>query len=226
MMNKRFKFLVSLIITLVLISFSTTSAFAAGSTISVKDMPAPGSYNITLNQQAKDYLKNLTTSGILKDISVDKNGLISLDQSDEYLKTKYNVDNSFMNTLRLSIKDLNTKKLNPVNFVNGSKSKNSSISPNVFVSNWIVYFTQSDVQAYLISAAIAGPAAMALALDGVATLIGGPVGTVLSLVLDIVGAASLVNLCYLVIQSTYYNEGVFIGIQWNGAFPNYTQGVW
>lgn len=79
---------------------------------------------------------------------------------------------------------------------------------------------------YFSAAAAIGPEALMLAVDGVLTMLGGPAGAVASVILDIVGIASITNLCYLIIQSAYYGKGIYIGIDWNGPFPNYTQGMW
>lgn len=37
---------------------------------------------------------------------------------------------------------------------------------------------------------------------------------------------SLSRLCYLVVQANQLRKGVYIGMQWNGPFPNYTDSLW
>lgn len=54
-------------------------------------------------------------------------------------------------------------------------------------------------------------------------VLGVPVVTVIGVVLDFVGVATLSNFCYLVFQTNYLNKDVHIGIHWNGSSPNYTQ---
>lgn len=113
-MNKKIKFLISLVTILSLLSLTFTTAFASTeSTInSVDKMPPKGNYLITLNQDCKDYLKALTSSGVSAEISTDTNGLIVLNQTDEYLKSTYNLDDNFLSKLKASIVDLNNRKQN------------------------------------------------------------------------------------------------------------------
>lgn len=103
------------------------------------------------------------------------------------------------------------------------KTENELITPYVHVSDWKVYFTYYDVQTYLLAAAQIGPAAITAALTALSTMVSPGVGTVIGVVVGIVGAA---DLCYLVIQSQIRGQGIYIGIDWNGIFPNYAQGYW
>ena len=86
-------------------------------------------------------------------------------------------------------------------------------------------FTNSDIFIFLLVAAEAGPYALAAALDAVATLFGGPIGTVIGIILDIIGFATLANFAYLIFQAAWAGEGVYFGIDWT-PWPNYTQGLW
>ncbi|WP_155973131.1 hypothetical protein [Paenibacillus sp. Leaf72] len=43
----------------------------------------------------------------------------------------------------------------------------------------------------------------------------------------IIGIGTLTNLCYLIIQAKVNKKnGVYIGLNWDGFFPNYSQGTW
>lgn len=108
-------------------------------------------------------------------------------------------------------------------FTATDKAENELITPYVHVSDWKVYFTYYDVQMYLFAAAQIGPAAITAALTALSTIVSPGVGTVIGVVVGIVGAA---DLCYLVIQSQIRGQGIYIGIDWNGIFPNYAQGYW
>lgn len=192
-----------------------------------------------MNDSAKQFLKTYTQSGVLHEVSKNAQGKIILLHDKTFLKSKYHLSDTFLKQLDKFVSDINKKEslnssistqedreVSTASSSLSTSSDNSIIVSDIFVSDWKVYFTESDVQTFLLVAAEVGPAAMDVALDGVATLVGGPVGTVISVILDIVGAASMTNLCYLVIQATYLNEGVYVGIQWNGPFPNYTEGLW
>lgn len=108
-------------------------------------------------------------------------------------------------------------------FTATDKAESGLIIPYVHVSDWKVYFTYNDVQLFLLAAAQVGPAAMTAALTALSTMVSPGVGTVIGIVVGIVGAA---DLCYLVIQSQFRGQGIYIGIDWNGIFPNYAQGYW
>lgn len=91
------------------------------------------------------------------------------------------------------------------------------------VEDWKVYFTYDDVAMYLSAAAAIGPAAITAALSALATTAAPGVGTVIA---AIVGYVVSADLCYLVLQATVNQQGIYIGLDWNGIFPNYTQGTW
>ncbi len=91
------------------------------------------------------------------------------------------------------------------------------------VEDWKVYFTYDDVVMYLSAAAAIGPAAITAALSALATTAAPGVGTVIA---AIVGYVVSADLCYLVLQAAVNQQGIYIGLDWNGIFPNYTQGTW
>ncbi len=57
-------------------------------------------------------------------------------------------------------------------------------------------------------------------------MIGGPAGTIITTVLDVLGMASLGRFCYVITQAEFAHEGVYIGIEWNHGFPNIVFDVW
>lgn len=91
------------------------------------------------------------------------------------------------------------------------------------VEDWKVYFTYDDVVMYLSAAAAIGPAAITAALSALATTAAPGVGTVIA---AIVGYVVSADLCYLILQAAVNQQGIYIGLDWNGIFPNYTQGTW
>jgi hypothetical protein len=203
-----------------------------------------GNYYVTLDEKSKLYLKTLTESGVMKELSSDSNGQTSLAHTDDsYLKATYRVNDEFLGQLKAAISTLNNSQNQQIsnsknnalnqeisnsknNGLNQQISNSNAISPNLYVSNSKLYFTNSDVRMYLFAAAAVGSGALAVALAGVGTLMGGPVGLFISTALVIIGLGTLTNLCYLIIQAVTLNQGVYIGINWNGPFPNYSQGTW
>lgn len=100
------------------------------------------------------------------------------------------------------------------------------IQTRMFVEGGKIYFDNVDVNAFLLSAATLGPEALYAALVGLGSLAGGPVGTVITAVLGAIGAASLSYLCYLIVQAHVNGQGIYIGIEMNGIFPNIVTGTW
>lgn len=96
----------------------------------------------------------------------------------------------------------------------------------VFLEDGKVYFDNADIHALLLGAASLGPEALYAAIVGISTLVGGPVGTAVSGILGFLGAASLGYLCYLIIQAAANGQGIYIGIEMNGIFPNIVSGTW
>lgn len=100
------------------------------------------------------------------------------------------------------------------------------IMTRVFVEDGKVWFDNGDIQAFLFAAASIGPEALYAALVGLGTLFGGMIGTTITAFVGALGGASLTYLCYLIIQATANGQGIYIGIEMNGVFPNIVAGTW
>ena len=92
----------------------------------------------------------------------------------------------------------------------------------IHVKNWKVYFTYNDVMATLFAAAQVGPAAITAALTALGSAYPG-VGTVIGAAIGLFGGGTIV---YWVLQAAANKQGFYIGIDWNGAFPNPAIGTW
>lgn len=55
------------------------------------------------------------------------------------------------------------------------------------------------------------------------SLKGGPVGTVIGFAIGLFSAGSI---AYTVIQAATLGKGFYIGITWNGPYPNPDMGTW
>lgn len=103
---------------------------------------------------------------------------------------------------------------------------NAPIMTRVFVEGTIIYFENGDVIDFLLAAATVGPEALYAAIVGLGTLLGGVVGTTVTAIIGALGGASLTYLCYLIIQAATNGQGIYIGIEMNGIFPNLVSGTW
>lgn len=163
-----------------------------------------------LTQENKDFLNKLST--IYDEFELSDNGILSLKSPLSEIQAKANFNDAEMENLR-NLLDFN--KVNPV----GEKD---TVMPRIHVSGWKIYLTQSDVQTFLAGAAAVGPAAIIAALSALGSTVPG-VGTVIGAILGVVAAG---DLCYLVLQAISANKGIYIGVEWNGIVPSYTQGLW
>lgn len=100
------------------------------------------------------------------------------------------------------------------------------IQTRAFIEDGKIYFDNGDVIDFLLAATTAGPEALYAAFVGLGTLLGGVVGTTVTGILGAFGAASLAYLCYLIIQAAANGQGIYIGIEMNGIFPNIVSGTW
>lgn len=102
----------------------------------------------------------------------------------------------------------------------------SSVTTRIHVEGGKVWFTYDDVMAFLFAAASVGPSAMYAALVALGSVSLGPAGTAITAIVGIIGAPSLASFCYQVIQAVANKQGVYIGIEMNGIFPNIVSGTW
>lgn len=90
------------------------------------------------------------------------------------------------------------------------------------VSDWKIYFTYDEVCTLLWQAALAGPAAITAALTALGSVYP-VVGNIIGAIIGVIGAGTI---CYVVLQAVANKQGIYIGIDWNGAFPNPAFGYW
>lgn len=107
------------------------------------------------------------------------------------------------------------------NFYNNGRFSGGS-APRIYVEDWKVYFDAGEVVDYLLAAAEIGPAAMIAALSALGTAYPG-VGTVIGAVIGLYGASTII---YYVFQAVSLGQGLYIGIDWNGPYPNPAIGTW
>lgn len=180
---------------------------------------APDGVILKPSTELLSFSKKMIDTGLIKEFALDQQNHLELKHPIDTLQKRYNLTPEESNIVSKMI-TTNKNTLSPVGVQKGD------VRPEVFVSNWKVYFTYDDVNALLFAAASIGPAALAAELELIGTMMGGVVGTTIATILNILGAASLINLAYLIVQAEYRHQGIYIGIAWNGPFPNITQGTW
>ena len=89
----------------------------------------------------------------------------------------------------------------------------------------IVSLHGEELKGLLGTAATLGPAAMAVAISGVMTMVGGPAGTIAGTAAAILGGPGLANLCYLVLQAMANGQTLYMDLNMNGFFPVINCGV-
>ncbi len=114
------------------------------------------------------------------------------------------------------------ESINNLSLTDGTNLNGTKITPMVHVSNWKIYFTYDDVMGSLFAAAQIGPAAIIAALSAVGSAVPGA-GTVVGAVIGLIGASTII---YFVFQAAALEKGLYIGIDWNGPFPNPAIGLW
>lgn len=96
----------------------------------------------------------------------------------------------------------------------------------IFVEDGKVWFTYDDVMSFLFAAATVGPEALYAAIVALGSVSLGPVGTAIAAIVGVIGAPSLASFCYQIIQAVANQQGVYIGVEMNGIFPNIVSGTW
>ncbi|WP_139074879.1 hypothetical protein [Paenibacillus elgii] len=183
--------------------------------------------NFAPSAEASRFVKQLTDSGLAKEIQRDSVGNIVIPVSDQELMSKYHYNQADIQTLKYILKAANNNKEQIAKasqaaeaFVNDSGARHfGDVSPNLSFSSWTVHFSNSDIKMYLWAAIAAGPDAVILAITALATLTGGPIGTGLSLVWGVLGGASISIFMYYCTIAIANNKGVYIQINWDGVFP-------
>ncbi len=106
--------------------------------------------------------------------------------------------------------------------------QDTGVQPYVFIEDGALYITHEDLSAgvfaVLVTAASAGPAAIAAALTSIGTLLGGPVGTFITSLLAALSAPSLLELGVKVTQAVATGKGLYIKPVL--SYPPFEFGFW
>lgn len=169
-----------------------------------------------LSEQDQEFLEKMTL--VFDGFTSDNSGKIIFTYSDQDLVNNFGFTSEEVDRLNEIVDAVSTSS---VNF-----NDEYAVSPYIFYEGGIVYFTNDDVDAFLFAAASVGPEAVYAALMALGTVSLGPVGTALTIAVGALGFPSLAQFCYYVIQAATMNQGVYIGVEMNGVFPNIISGTW
>lgn len=96
------------------------------------------------------------------------------------------------------------------------------ITPRVVVEDWKIYFTAEEVPLYLGAAIQSGAPAVIATLSTLGSTVPG-IGTIIGAAAGIWGGSQII---YHGTQALVNNQGFYIGVDWNGVFPNSAIGTW
>lgn len=202
------KKLLSVFLSLVMIFTLSVPAFAADASAAENTQVITISDYVTPEGQA--FLDKVES--IFPYFTLDENNKLAISLSEEDLTSTYGFTSSDL----VQLNDL-------LAFQSNAVDRGSNIpQTRLHVSDWKIYFDNADVHAFLLAAAQAGPAAIMAALSALGSVYPG-VGTVVGAIVGLFGGATII---YWVFQAVALNKGLYIGIDWNGVFPNPAIGLW
>lgn len=201
-----------MLVNVIFTPLSTYAAVKSKSTVISFNNNQPIHTSNELSPEDKDYLKELEK--VLPFIT-EINGVYSLTKNDKELNEELGISSETIYRVHTLLESMNSAKT----YYN---SHPITYRPRVHVDNWKIYFTNDDVKGLLLSAAQAGPAAMVAAFTALGSVYPG-VGNMVGSIVGLFGGAAI---AYWVVQAATLNEGLYIGIDWNGPYPNPVVGTW
>lgn len=170
-------------------------------------------FNLALNPQQQLFINKLTQ--IYSYFYFNDNNKLTLLIDYDTLKAKYGFTTADIITIDSMLKA-------PALYLD---TEIPNIQSRMYVKGSKVYFTHADVVSALYSAALIGPSAIYAAIVGLGTISLGPVGTAIAATVGALGFPSLSGFTYQVIQATSNGQGVYLGVEMNGLFPNIVSGT-
>lgn len=207
------KKLISVVLSLALVLSFSASAYAA----SPSDEPTLVVTSSGLSENDKIFMKKMLS---VLDGYVTQDGEITFTYSNADLLSL-----GFTSTDIATLDTINSSVCGVISDTPSDVTSNMP-APLIFVEDWIVYFEPGEVVDFLLAAATIGPEALYAAFVGVGTLVGGPVGSAITAIAGLLGLASFGSLCYLIMQAVANGQGIYVGVKFNGAFPNLVSGYW
>lgn len=171
---------------------------------------------VSFNNQQKEFLEKLSL--VYSFFYFDDNNKLHLELTNNELKDSYAFTESDL--------EIMSTILSAAPLSSNINSEEVNISPMLSVSSGKIWFTYSDVIGTLSSAAMIGPAAVYAAVVAMGAISLGPVGAGIAAAVGILGFPSLAGFTYNITQAVANKQGVYLGVEMNGVFPNIVSGTY
>jgi hypothetical protein len=219
--KKMFKKLLSLILVVTLMTFSAVPAFASQDRM----LDISGSYggeyylsDISLSEADQLFLEKVVSVGDFYELDPITHELsISL------------TENELINEYGFT-KDEYTRLMTDVigTTFDFGQTRPDLIQPDAYVSGGTLYISYADLQVgtftILVTAAAAGPAALAAAFTALASMLSGPVGTIVGVIAGLLALPSLTELCGRILFAVATGQGIYIKPV--ASYPPLEMGYW
>lgn len=170
-----------------------------------------------LTEDDKVFMNKL--EGIYPYFQLDDNGALFLELDSNQLMSEYNFTSKEVVRLDNIIKDQNIGASYANKYLNENEM---AIQPLVHVKNWKIYFEAYEVPMYLGSAISAGAPAVIASIASLGSVVPG-IGNIIGLA---AGVWAGTEILYHATQALVNKQGFYIGLTFNGVFPNPDIGTW
>lgn len=187
-----------------------------------KEIPGENDLTLTDNLISESDVEFLNKVASIADyFYLDENDNSQINLSADELVSDYNFSITEARTL---LNRLDEQKVD----VPSDMIDDAVISPAAHVESGKLYISNFDLQsgafAAVATAATAGPAALKAAFITASSVIGGPVGTVISTIMAAIGGPGLIDIAGHITTALVTGEGVYIGVQ--ARYPFVDVGYW
>jgi hypothetical protein len=187
-----------------------------------------GDFHLTPDQlaQANAMWATLTRNNLISEFAFDASGHLALKDPIGQVAKTYSLSPSDQQLVQQILKNDQKRGSAVPSAKQPAPSPKGGVTPQLYLNGTVLYLTFSDMTGLLFTAATMGPVALAIAIDGVATIFGGPIGTAVGVIMLLISGPSLVSLAKRIIAAHALHEGIYFGVEWNWIIPFYTDGLW
>jgi hypothetical protein len=177
---------------------------------------------ITPNQEAIDFVNDMTAKGVFNEFTYDLKGYLVLKHTSEYLQKVYRLSDKEMDNLNqiINVSAMGRDARFNLNLIQERLSFSSG-------STWVqMNLTYSDTAGSIFAiGATVGPAAVEAALIAWAFLGGGAIGGVAATVVTLLSGASLLSIVNTGVNAIKQKKGMYIKLGIDGFLPYLHHGV-
>ncbi|MTI96001.1 MAG: hypothetical protein FH749_11045 [Firmicutes bacterium] len=207
-----FKKMLGVVLVLMLVAVTTTPAFAHSNPLEDKEYYLS---DVALSDADQLFLEKVVSVGAFFELDSATNNL-SITLTEYELVNEYEFTQDEYDRLMTDVVGTSSP-MNP-----------DLVQPNLHVSGGALYISHTDLivgsAAVLVTAAQAGPVALSAALTALASVVGGPVGTILGVIVSVAALPSLTELAGRIIFAVATGQGIYIKpVLW---YPPLEMGYW